>query len=55
MSTGLNNTNTELAKMMDGILIQKNELQALIDTEEKEKIHIEKQLRKCTERMDEIN
>ena len=55
MSSGLNNTNTELAKMMDGIIKQKKEIQALIDAEEDEKRQIENQLRKCTDRMDMIN
>jgi hypothetical protein len=41
MSSGLNNTNTELVKMMDGIIKQKNEIQGLIDQEEDEKRQIE--------------
>ncbi len=51
MSTGLNNTNTELVKMMDGIIKQKNEIQSLIDTEEEEKRQIEEQMRALSERL----
>ena len=41
MSAGLNNINTELVKMMDTIIKQKNEIQVLIDHEEEEKNKIE--------------
>ena len=36
-SANLNNTNTELVKMMDSITQQKNEIQQLINQEEEEK------------------
>ena len=55
MSSGLNNTNTELVKMMDGIIKQKNEIQSLIDQEEEEKRQIEEQMRSLSERLDTIN
>ena len=55
MSTGLNNTNTELVKMMDTIIGQKNEIQALIDQEEEEKRQIEEQMRALSERLETLN
>ena len=55
MSSGLNNTNTELVKMMDGIIKQKNEIQTLIDQEDKEKRQIEEQMRSLAERLDTLN
>ena len=55
MSSGLNNTNTELVKMMDGIIKQKNEIQGLIDQEEDEKRQIEEQMRSLAERLDTLN
>ena len=55
MSSGLNNTNTELVKMMDGIIKQKNEIQTLIDQEDEEKRQIEEQMRSLAERLDTLN
>ena len=55
MSSGLNNTNTELVKMMDGIIKQKNEIQSLIDQEEEEKRQIEEQMRALAERLEVLN
>ena len=55
MTTGLNNTNTELVKMMDGIIKQKNEIQSLIDQEEEEKRQIEDQMRALAERLEQLN
>ena len=55
MSSGLNNTNTELVKMMDTIIKQKNEIQVLIDQEEDEKRQIEEQMRSLAERLDQLN
>ena len=55
MSAGLNNTNTELVKMMDSIIKHKNEIQELIDVEEEEKRQIEEQMRNLAERLDVLN
>ena len=54
-SANLNNTNTELVKMMDSITQQKNEIQQLINQEEEEKRQIEEQMRSLAERLDYIN
>ena len=54
-SANLNNTNTELVKMMDSISLQKNEIQQLINQEEEEKRQIEEQMRALAERLDYIN
>ena len=54
-SAHLNNTNSELVKMMDNITKQKSEIQALIDQEEDEKRQIEDQLKALNERLEIIN
>ena len=54
-STHLNNTNSELVKMMDNITQQKNEIQQLINQEEEEKRQIEEQLKSLTDRLEVIN
>ena len=51
----LNNTNTELVKMMDTIVKQKTEIQELIDQEEEEKRQIEEQLKSLADRLENIN
>ena len=54
-SSTLNNTNTELVKMMDGIIKQRDEIQGLIDQEEEERNAIEKQMRALHDRLETIN
>ena len=57
MSQGqhLNNTNSELVKMMDNITSQKNEIQDLINQEEDEKRQIEEQMKALADRLETID
>ena len=54
-SNGLNNTNTELCKMMETIQKQRDEIQELINQEESEKNAIEEQMRALNDRLEAIN
>ena len=51
----LNNTNTDLCKMMENISKQRDEIQDLINQEEDEKRAIEEQMRALSDRLDVIN
>ena len=56
MTSGhLNNTNTELVKMMEGINKQRTEIQDLINQEEEEKRQIEEQMKSLADRLEVIN
>ena len=56
MTSGhLNNTNTELVKMMEGINKQRTEIQDLINQEEEEKRQIEEQMKSLADRLEDIN
>merc|ERR1719329_1539501 len=56
MTSGhLNNTNTELVKMMEGINKQRTEIQDLINQEEEEKRQIEEQMKTLADRLEVIN
>ena len=54
-ASGLNNTNSELCKMMENISKQRDEIQELINQEEDEKRAIEEQMRALSDRLDTIN
>ena len=51
----MNNTNSELVKMMEGIVKQRDEIQDVINQEEDEKKAIDEQMRALKERLDDLN
>ena len=51
----MNNTNSELVKMMEGISNQRDEIQGQINQEEEEKRAIDEQMMALSERRDIIN
>ena len=51
----MNNTNTELAKMMGGIEGQRKEIDDIINHEEEEKHQIEEQMKSLADRLEIIN
>ena len=54
-ASGLNNTNSELVKMMETIQKQRDEIQDQINQEEEEKRAIEDQMRALSDRLEIIN